>query len=102
VNALGKTTQELVGIRTAFASIRATGGTESYEAERLNNTVTYDVRTRYDASLLDPTLVILWNGRRFEIRSVIDVREEQRELAFTCREILKAGDDHVRHDLFDY
>lgn len=99
---IAKTTQELSPVKTVFASVRATGGTESYEVERLNNTVTYDIRTRYDAALFDNTLIILYNGRRFEIRSVIDVREEHKELALTCREIIKAGDERVRYAAFEY
>lgn len=79
-------------VRTAWASVRATGGTESYEEQRLNNTITYDVRTRFSPLLMDPTLIIRYAGRRFEIRSVVDVREEHKELAFTCVEILKTGE----------
>lgn len=97
-----KTEQELEKIRTVYASVKATGGTENYELDRLNNTVAYDVRTRFDPALMNTALVILWNGRRFEIKSAIDVREQQRELALTCREILKAGDSHVRHASFEY
>lgn len=99
---MSKSTQVLEEIKSVFASVKATGSAENYESDRLNNTVTYDVRTRYDPQLFDPTLIILWSNRRFEIRSVVDVREEHRELAFTCREILKAGDSHVRHTQLEY
>lgn len=86
-----KTTQDAQRVREVWASVKATGGTESYETERLENTVAYDVRTRYDPVLLDPELIIVYEGRRFEIKSVVDVREEHTMLAFTCVEIRKAG-----------
>lgn len=86
-----KTTQDAEPVREVWASVKATGGTESYEMERLANTVAYDVRTRFDPVLLDPELFILYEGRRFEIRSVVDIKERHEVLAFTCVEIRKAG-----------
>ncbi|MCM1364700.1 MAG: phage head closure protein [Faecalibacterium sp.] len=86
-----KTGQQLKKLRTVWASVRATGGTESYEAQRLTNTVSYDIRTRFIPELMDVGLIIGYKGERYEIRSVVNVREEDTELAFTCVKILKAG-----------
>lgn len=84
-------------VRVCWGNIKATAGTESYELQRLNNTVSYDIRTRYQRSLMDDTLIIEAEGRRFEIRSVVDIREEHKVLSFTCVEILKAGESHGRY-----
>ena len=86
-----KTTQDAEPVREVWASVKATGGTESYELERLNNTVSYDVRTRFDPALLDETLFILYENRRFEIRSAVDLYERHEVLSFTCVEVRKAG-----------
>ncbi len=99
---LAKYTQKSEKIRTCFGSVKATTSKESYEIERLTNTVTYDVRTRFQKVLFDDSLIIGYEGRRFEIRSVVDVREEHRELAFTCVEILKAGESHGRYGFLEY
>lgn len=93
--------QRLEPICKVWASVKATGGGENFEADRLNNTISYDVRTRYSARLADEGLIIGYNGRRLEIRSVVNVREEDTELAFTCTEIRKAGGDYGRNDYLD-
>lgn len=90
-----KTGQELIKLRTVWASVKATGGTENYEEQRLMNTVSYDIRTRFIPELMDDDLIIKYRGERYEIKSVVNVREEDTELAFTCVKIMKAGaSDH--------
>lgn len=93
--------QKLEPLCKVWASVKATGGGENYEADRLNNTINYDVRTRFSKRLADERLIIGYNGRRLEIRSVVNVREEDTELAFTCTEIRKAGGDYGRNDYLD-
>lgn len=93
--------QRLEPICKVWASVKATGGGENFEADRLNNTISYDVRTRFSKKLADEGLIIGYNGRRLEIRSVVNVREEDTELAFTCTEIRKAGGDYGRNDYLD-
>lgn len=92
--------QQLEPFCKVFASVKATGGGESYEADRLNNTISYDIRTRFSKRLFDENLIIGYRGRRLEIRSVVNVREENTELAFTCTEIRKAGGDYGGSDFF--
>lgn len=95
--------QGLEKVRTAWASVKPKTATETYEMERLTNIVTYDVRTRYVKELMDPSLIIEYGGDRFEIRSVLDVREEHTQLAFTCIKISKAGAvEYGRQDFFGY
>lgn len=84
-------TQRPQPFKEVWASVKATGGGESYEMQRLTNTVAYDIRTRFSKSLLDPNLIIEYGGERLEIKSVVDVREEHKELAFTCVKIIKGA-----------
>lgn len=86
-----KTGQELVKLRTVWACVKATGGSETYEMQRLTNSVSYDIRTRFIREIFDSNLIIEYRGERFEIRSVVNVREENTQLAFTCVKIMKAG-----------
>ncbi len=88
------TGQKLKPIKTVYASVRATSGTENYLQERLTNTVSYDVRTRYCRELCDDTLIILFKGDRLEIRSVVNIGEKDTDLAFTCTKILREGTSH--------
>lgn len=93
-----RTGQKLIPVRTTYASIKATGGTETYEVERLTNSVSYDIRTRFIPQIFSPELIIGYRKERYEIRSVVNVREEDTELAFTCVKIMKGGYDNGRSD----
>lgn len=88
------TGQRLEPIKTVFAFVRATTGTENYAEERLTNTVSYDVRTRFFRELCDDTLIILFKGSRLEIRSIVNIGERDTDLAFTCTKILREGTNH--------
>ena len=88
---LDKVFQELKKVKTVKASVKAKSTAESFELQRLTNTVTYDIRTRYIPVLEDTSLIILYEGKRLEIKSVVNIREENTELAFTCVEYMKAG-----------
>ena len=88
------TGQKLEPIKTVYASVRATSGTEQYPQARLSNTVSYDVRTRYYPELCDDTLIILFKGQRLEIRSVVNIQEKDTDLGFTCTKILREGTSH--------
>lgn len=93
-----KTFQKLEKVKTVWASVIAKSTAENFELQRLTNTVTYDVRTRYNPLLEDTSLIIMYGKKRLEIKSVVNVREENTELAFTCTEYMKAGVSYGRDD----
>lgn len=93
-----KTFQKLKKVKTVKASVKAKTSAEGYELQRLNNTVTYDIRTRYIPLLEDTSLIIMYGKKRLEIKSVVNVREENTELAFTCTEYMKAGVSYGRDE----
>lgn len=95
-----RTKKKLVPIRTTYASVKATGGSEVYEVERLSNSVSYDIRTRFIPEIFSPDLIIGYRKERYEIRSVVNVREEDTELAFTCVKIMKGGYENGRSDFY--
>lgn len=88
---LKKTGNEPNFLRSAWASVKSFTEKESFEENRISGRVPYDIRTRYIEELYDDTLVILYRGKRLEITSVVNVREENKELAFTAVEIKKSG-----------
>lgn len=96
-----KTKQSLDFIKTVWASVKPVTGNESYELERLTNSVTFDIRTRFDKELYSPDLIIFYEGERYEIKSVVDVRNEHITLAFTCKKVIKAGTLNERDIEFD-
>ena len=88
---LDKVFQGLKKVKTVKASVKAKSTAESFELQRLTNTVTYDIRTRYIPLLEDNSLIIFYKGKRLEIKSVVNIREENTELGFTCVEYMRAG-----------
>lgn len=88
------TGQKLEPIKTVFAAVKASSGTETYMQDRLANTVPYDIRTRYMKELCDDSLIILFKGERLEIRSIVNIGERNTDLAFTCVKILREGTEH--------
>lgn len=94
-NDLGKTEQGLKIIKRVWASVKPTTSTETYEIERLTNTVTFDIRTRYNRCLENTANIIVYKGERYEIKSAVDVRGEGVELAITAVKIMKAGAKRV-------
>ena len=90
----GLTGQRLEPIKTVYASVKASTGSESYIQDRLSNTVPFDIRTRFFKELFDDTLIILFKGERLEIRSVVNIGEKDTDLAFTCLKIMREGTEH--------
>ncbi len=95
------TGQRLEPIRTVFAAVKASAGSENYMQDRLSNSVPYDVRTRFFKDLCDDTLIILYKGERLEIRSIVNIGEKNTDLAFTCVKILREGTYHGTNGLYD-
>ena len=94
-NEMSKTEQDLKIIKKVWASIKPKTTSESYELERLTNTVTFDIRTRYNKCLENTSNIIVYKGERYEIKSAVDVRGEGVELAITAVKIMKAGTKRV-------
>lgn len=90
-NEAGKTLQGLKVIKSVKASIKPTVSKESYELSRLTNTISYDIRIRYNKDLESTDNIIIYKGERYEITSAVNVREENKELSFTAVKIRKAG-----------
>jgi SPP1 family predicted phage head-tail adaptor len=76
-------------VLTTRAKIRGLSGRETAWAHSVRATVTHEVVIRYDA-LLAPTcgakLIMQWDGREFNIRSIIDWQERKRWLTLQVDE----------------
>ena len=74
-------------IATVWASIEPLSGREYFAAQQINAEVSAKITIRYRASV-KPTMRVLFEGRIFEILSVINTEEKKRELILMCREVL--------------
>lgn len=77
-------------VETVFASIEPLRGSERYDAQRLNPELSHTIIMRYIA-LLTPRMRVKYDDpdeglRYFKIESLVDMREERRELHLMCSE----------------
>jgi len=72
-------------VREFWGFVRPLRGTEQLEADRLEASVTHRIHCRY-MSDIDPRDRIVFRGRSFNIRQIIDVEEWRRELDILCEE----------------
>lgn len=84
---LGLTRTTLSEIKTVWASVEPTNGREYYEAQKVRSELIWNIFIRYTRSFR-PTndMVIDYNGRKFEIQSIIDNKEEHELYKFVCIE----------------
>jgi SPP1 family predicted phage head-tail adaptor len=86
IDEYGRNVMSLEAFKTIWASVEPLTGREYLEAQREANKQTYKIYTRYYKDLRDPNLVIGFKGRKFEIESVINYRENNEMLLFMCVE----------------
>jgi len=80
--------------RTLFAKIVPRSGDATFEAGKIDHTITHDIYTRYYTNINFKSnggqMRISWSDsgvtRTFNIKSVIDVGERDRFLIFRCTE----------------
>jgi SPP1 family predicted phage head-tail adaptor len=70
---------------TAQASIEPVSGREYFAAQSTQAEVTHRIRLRY-LSGVTPKMRVNYNSRIFDILSVININERNRELQLMCRE----------------
>lgn len=84
-NGLMQAVQELAEVKTVWASVEPVRGREYQEAQRIRPELTYKVTARYHKGIT-PDMIIKWGSRRFDIVSVINVRERNAALEIMCTE----------------
>lgn len=70
-----------------WASVEPTSGREFMAAQQINSEITIAFRTRY-LSGVTAKMRISWDGRLFDIESVINPVEKNEQLLIICRERL--------------
>lgn len=86
-DSFGAEVQSWVDIATVWASIEPLSGREYFAAQQINAEVSTKITIRYRAGI-KPTMRIIFKSRIYEILSVINTREQKRELTLMCKEVL--------------
>lgn len=72
---------------TCWAAINPLEGTERYQAQRLDSTVTTEIKMRYIEGLTPQDRIKRCSdGRKFEVTSIINTDERNIELRMMCKE----------------
>lgn len=69
-----------------WAAIEPAGGSERVDADQLAGRVTHVIQMRAGGPAVRPDMRIVWQGRVFEIRSVIDMGERKRWIEISAEE----------------
>lgn len=87
INSYGEREQTWATFATVWASIEPMRGRELLEAQQINAELSVKIRIRYLASV-KPKYRISWDSRTFEINSIANIEERDREIELMCTELV--------------
>lgn len=70
-----------------WASVEPLRGDEFLQADRQGASVTTTIVIRYQSGI-EPQMRAVWGSHTYDIQSVINIDERQRETHLMCREII--------------
>ncbi len=82
----GQPIDEVVKAFDAYAQIIPLNGNEKFIADKVQTEVTHKVRLRYDKRI-NSKMFFTYEGRKFEITSVVSPYERKKELVLMCKEV---------------
>lgn len=85
---MGQSVPEWKKLKKVWATVKAVRGGEYYEAQKLRPELTYKITTRFHKGIT-PEMRIEYKGRIFEIKTVINVEEEDYMLEMQCVEYIE-------------
>ncbi|MFA5866915.1 MAG: phage head closure protein [Actinomycetota bacterium] len=87
-DAYGASVETLSTFATVWTSIEPISGREYFDSAKLNAEITHRIRIRYTAGIT-PDMKVLFGSRTFDILSIIDREERNREMELMCAEVVK-------------
>ncbi len=86
-NNFAEAVEGFAAVGSAWASITPMTGKEPYSADKPSPDVTHEIRLRYNPGLLiTPAHRLLCGARIFDVKSVRNVDERNREIAIAAKE----------------
>ena len=82
----GGVTRTWTTLDTVWGSVEPLSGKELIEAQQLDATLTHRIRIRYLANVTE-TCRITFDSRTFEIQTVRNFSERNREMELLCKEV---------------
>jgi len=90
IDAAGGPTGTWTSFITRFAAVVPLNGNEYFTAQQLGVDVNVRIRMRYDSlsQTITPKHRVLWGVRTFDIKTVINPQERNKEIVLMCEESL--------------
>lgn len=85
----GGYTEDWTTFASVWADVYPLKGTERYEAQKVQASISHRITARYRAGV-KPSMRVNYNGRIFGIDAVIDVEERHHVLQLLCSEVTPA------------
>ncbi len=88
VDAVGAPVETWADYITRYASVVPLNGSEFFAAQQLTVDMNVRIRLRYDTAfdLVTPKDRVIWNSRTFDIMTIINPMESNREIVLMCQE----------------
>lgn len=87
-NSVGEEEEKWIDVIKVWASIEPLSGKELFQAQQVYAEVSTRIKIWYQPSIT-PDMRILWGTRVFEVLSAINFKEQNKELHFTCKELVR-------------
>lgn len=91
LDSFGQEVKEWVDICTVWASVEPLRGREFFRAQTIHAEVTTRITIRYKGGI-SPKMKVVFDGRCFDILSVINPEEKNKEIHLMCKESITGGD----------
>lgn len=88
LNDIGHRLDEWTAVRTFWAGFETLQGRELALAKEIHAEVTHRIRAPYVAGIVPEMRIVVGGSRYLDILSVINVREQGREMELLCREVV--------------
>lgn len=92
-DSFGEEVKEWVDVCTVWAGVEPLRGREFFRAQTIHAEVTTRVSIRYRGGI-SPKMRVVFDGRFFDILSVINEEEKNKEIQLMCKEMITGGDGY--------
>jgi SPP1 family predicted phage head-tail adaptor len=83
----GQPVESWPDVATVWASVEPLVGRQFFEAETITHELTHKIKLRYRQGVT-PSMRVKFGDRYFQIVSIINYQERNRELQLMCRELI--------------
>ena len=85
-NAIGEPIPVWAVFAVLWANVKSLLGRELFDAQKIAAEVTSSIDVNYKSGI-EPKMRVLWSGRTFDIRAVLDENNTKQYLKLLCREL---------------